>query len=457
MNTTSVTSPISWVQAYAELKAVIPEIADSFNDLYLALPEEERNSLKVVAAEYPYADKVVDDGYPYWPGRTKVPDDFIVSACLPFGFIVTNCCEVSDYIFTADSLEQISNALLPAGGAVGLFEIADCLTRVPHPQKPDWHITAGATSICVPINFATQQNRTIIERRLGETVDFLHLRNASSAVEQLFALEIFNTLRQNWTVRVLFFSRGWFDLLRHRGDLPSVSALGAALVKRAWKTFARVRRQKSNRLREYLNDAVKGGGNQRQLAEPAVSLFTCMEEVVAGRRPFYIPKISDCITGPFGAMSEKILKNFAQESWILTPEYLSPQCKVGYMRLDHASPAILNGPAKATKDKVIEIMSILRAAAQTARRRGSDDHPSFDLQAYVDLLPRVIFQTPATRSHSAPAQGSSVYQVHIDEHLKSIKPLTLTPQHFFDPHFDVIPRERSAFFRNSLRISMPPV
>jgi hypothetical protein len=457
MNTAAYPSPIPWAQAYAELLTVRRRIAHSFNDLYLSLSESERSTLQVAVAEYPYADKIIDDGYPYWPGGAEIPDHFIASENLPFGFVLTNACEASDYFFTSDSLEQISNALIHPGGAIGLFEIADSLTNVLNPLKPDWHITAGATTIHIPLNLATQHNRTIIERRLGETVDVMHLKNASSAIEQLIALDLFNRIRRNWTVRILFFSKSWFKLLRQRMDFPAANALRAHLVNRAWKTYARLRRQQSNRLRDYVNDAVKGGGNQRQLAETAVLLLTSIEDVLAGRRPFFIPRMKDCAVGPFGAISDEILKPFEQQSWVLVPEYLSEQDEVGFMKLDHASPAILNGQAKAAKDKVIAIMSIFRAAAQAAKRRQRDDQPSFDLQHYVDLLPHVVFQTPATRSQSTPAQGPSVYQFRMDKQLKPTKPYILTQQAFFDPLFDVIPRERSAFFRNSLRISKSPI
>jgi hypothetical protein len=462
MNVPAYPTLIPWAQAYTEFLTVRRRIAHSFNDLYLSLSESEQSELQVAVAEYPYADKIVDDGYPYWPSGTEIPDNFIASDKLPFGFILTNSCEASDYLFTADSLEQVSNGLIPAGGAIGLFEIADFLTNLPNrhdwqPQKADWQITAGATTIHIPLNLATQHNRTIIERRLGETVDFMHLKNASSAIEQLSALEIFNSIRKNWTVRVLFFSKTWFKLLRQRTDYPAANELRAHVVNRAWKAYARVRRQKSNRLRECLEDAFKGGSNQRQLAETAVSLLTSLEDVLAGRRPFFIPRRKNSHVGPFGAICHEILKYFEQESWVLAPGYLSADNEVGYMKLDHASPTILNGPAKAAKDKVIEIMSILRAAAQSAKKRHGDNQPSFDLQPYVDLLPHVVFQTPATRSQSSPAQGPSVYQFRMDKQLKPTKPHILTQQAFFDPLFDVIPRERSAFFRNSLRISKNPI
>ncbi len=429
-------------------------VANSFNNLYTSFPEDQRNSLQVAIAEYPYGDKIVDDGYPYWPDRTEIPEQFIASAVLPFGFILKNCCEASDFIFTADSLEQFSNALLDPGGAIGLFEIADCLTGVPYPQKPDWHITAGATSIYVLPNLATQQNRMIIERQFGETVDFLRLKNSPSLIEQLFLLDIFNSIRRKWTVKILFFSRSWFQALRQYTDLPAANALRGLLIDRAWKTFARVRKQKSNRLREHLNDAAR---NQTQLAESAVSLLSCVEEILAGRRPCFVPMIADSDAGPFGAISREIIQKFTQECWVLAPAYLSAATEVGYIKLDHASPAILNGrSSKAAKDKVIEIMSVLRAAAQVARRLQNHNRANFDLQLYVDLLPHIAFQTPATKSRSAPTQGPSIYKISIDEHLTNAKPQALTQQNFFHPLFEVIPRERSAFFRNSMRISTKP-
>ena len=283
MNTVAAPSPVPWAQAYAELRSVHERSAEAFNDLYVSIPQAEQSSLQVAIADYPYGEKIVDDGYAYWPDRAEIPEQFIASAALPFGLILKNSCEASDFIFTADSLEQFSSALLTPGGSVGLFEIADCLTEVPFPQKPDWHITAGAMLIYVLPNLATQQNRTIIERHLGETVDFLRLKNCTSLIEQLFLLETFQRIRRNWTVRMLFFSRGWFTLLRRYTDLPAAHALREMLIDRAWKTFARVRKQKSNRLREHLNDAARGGGNQTQLAELAVTLLTCVDDILAGR------------------------------------------------------------------------------------------------------------------------------------------------------------------------------
>ena len=165
-----------------------------------------------------------------------------------------------------------------------------------------------------------------------------------------------------------------------------------------------------------------------------------------------MPTTVDGDAGPFGTISSEIIGKLTKERWILAPTYLSRATEIGYIKLDHASPAILNGRAtKGVKDKVIEIMSLLRTAAQSARRQGVQTRVNFDLQSYVDLLPHVMFQTPATRLHFSP-QGPSIYQVAFDEHLKNVRPITLTQKDFFYPLFEVTPRERCAFFRNSLRI-----
>ena len=129
MHASLVQTPIPWSQAHAELKALRHRIADVFDNFYQSLPEQDRQRLQVAIARYPYADRIVSGGYPYWPNETEVPPDFIVSSSLPFGFILENCCEVSELLFTQDSLEQFSQALLAPRETIGLFELVDSHNR----------------------------------------------------------------------------------------------------------------------------------------------------------------------------------------------------------------------------------------------------------------------------------------------------------------------------------------
>ena len=133
---------VPWSHARGELGAVKRRVADVFDDFYRSMPPEEQERLRVAIVQYPYADKVVDAGHPYWPNKIEVPNEFIACGSLPFGFILENCCEVYDYSLTAEALEQVSTALLEPGETIGAFELADFLTEVPNPQRPEWNIAA---------------------------------------------------------------------------------------------------------------------------------------------------------------------------------------------------------------------------------------------------------------------------------------------------------------------------
>jgi hypothetical protein len=447
MDTPLAQTCVPWPQARAELQVLGHRISDVFDNFYDSMQPEDQERLQVAIVEYPYGDKIIDGGRPYWPDETDVPPTFIASACLPFGFILENCCEVSDFIFTSECMERIPQALLSPRETIGLFEIVDCFTGVPHPQKPEWNVTAGVTSIYTLPNLHTRQNKQLVERQLGEPVEF---SPRDSLINQLRPLQMFQEIRQKWKVKVLYFSRSWFELLINHRATPAATAVRVLLTEKSWKAWARVRKQKSNRLREHLNDAARGGINQTNLAESAVLLLTCIEEILADRRPCFAPAWNDDPMGPFGTISTEIISAaVAEPAWILRPIYLSFKLanEIGFMRLDHASAPILNGrPAKGAMEKVRDIMSILRLAAQSVKKNHKDSQADFDLQTYVNLLPHIVFQTPATKLSAGP----NYYKFAKES---PVRPLQVTQAEFYNPHFTDFPRERCPFFRNSLRVS----
>jgi hypothetical protein len=448
MDTPSIQTCVPWPHARAELRTLGRRKADVFDDFYNSMQPQDQERLQVAIVQYPYGDKIVDAGRPYWPGETEVPQNFIASAYLPFGFILENCCEVSDFIFSSECMEQIPQALLPPRETIGLFEVVDCFTGVPHPQKPEWHITAGATSIYTLPNLHTRQNKQLVERQLGEPVEF---SARDSLINQLRPLQVFQEIKQKWKVRVLYFSRGWFELLIDHRATPAATAVMGLLTERSWKALARVRKQKSNRLREHLNEATHGGVNQTNLAHSAVLLLTCIEEILADRRACFAPAWEDDELGPFGTISTEIISAAAAEpaAWILRPTYLSFNVAkgVGYMRLDHASAIIMSGRStKGAMEKVRDIMSILRVATQGVKKKHNGSQAHSDLQSYVDLLPHVAFQTPTTKWSGGP----NYYKFEKDS---PGRPQPLAQADFYAPHFADFPRERCPFFRNSLRVS----
>ena len=325
-----------------------------------------------------------------------------------------------------------------------MFELADYLTDVPKPQEPNWHITAGATSTYVLPNLTTKQNRKLIWTQLGADVDSLKLKETTTFTDQMIGVEAFDKIRQSWRTRILYFSAAWFE--RFRDSEASGSKVRALLISRAWKTYSRIRAQKSNRLREALNDVAKGA-SQLHLAQSAVPLLTSLDDILAGRRPCFVPVVEDTDAGPFEAISSKVVAKMSDDSpWILVPTYLSNETEVGFVKLDHATPGLQNGgSAQGARDRIIEIVRLLRAAAH--KRSRSDNEDDYDLKSYVNLLRHLMFQSPPTN------QGSAIYNVTIDEQLAQARIGELTPQDFYGNLFAVIPRERCAFFRNSIRIA----
>ncbi len=442
MSASYVQNPVPWVAAYPELSKVRPDVADVLNAFYTSQPETDRADLTIAVADYPYADNIVDDGRPFWPGNKAIPPEYLIDGRLPFGIILNNYCEVSDFIFIHDKLEQVSQALLYPGGGVGLFELADYLTNVPNPQEPNWHITAGATSTYVVPNLTTKQNRKVMKEQFGADVDSLKLKEATTFADQMMGVAAFETIRKAWRLRMLYFSASWFERIRNSDALGSRAR--DVLVSRAWKTYSRIRTQKSNRLREALSD-VATGGNQFHLAQAAVTLLSSLDDIFVGRRTCFVPVFEDTVAGPFGAISSQLVSKMMDEPpWILIPTYLSEQTPVGFVKLEHVTPNLQNGGATqgGARDKIVEIARMLRAAAY--RRSGSDD--DCDLQSYVDLLHHLVFQSPPT------SQGSTIYDIVIDPQLVQARVRELTPNDFYSNLFTKIPRERCAFFRSSIRI-----
>lgn len=444
---------VPWEKARAQFRAVRANLSDHLDRFYGSIPEDRRAQLTVAVVEYSYGEKIVEDGWPYWPGEAEIPPEFIIAQGLPLGFILENSCEILEYSVGPVSVTQVSQAMLQAGEAIGLFEMTDALTEMPQPKAPDWHITAGATSIHALPNLGTQQNVNRLEKALNEHIDHFSFSDAPYLIDQLLSLRAMDTIRQGWRVRIVYFSRAWFDeLMPRQYDEGAPSTLIRVMLRQAWKSTARVRNYQSNVLYERLR-IVRGGGTRTQMAAAAAALLTGTENVLAGRRPCYVPMRSDGPAGPFGAISQEIIGAATSENWVLAPCYLEADVRVGYLKLEHVAPPILDaGTSKGMKDKVTEMMSILRSAAQ---KEANAKRAKFEIASYVRLLDRMMFQTPNTRAGSTD-NGPSVYRIMLDERFSNVKSLPMTPKEFYAPLFSTLPNERCPFFRNAVRLEAAP-
>ena len=435
--------PLAWDQARREIERLRPDLAKLFDELYQLQDEQKQRELKVVSAEYTYGESVIHEGKAVLPERNSFSTEFIVAKNLPLGIIIKNSCEVN----LDESLLGITDAILDPGEFLGLFELADEIAKVPNPPRPIWNIRAGVCSINAIPNLATQQNRSKFARKFGIYIGDLGSSEGGSLFDQLKRLPPFHEIAKNWRVRIIYFSRSWFDLLQNDTAEP-MRNLSDDLLKRAWRNLAtRLRDRDPRPLQQKLRHAVVA--NYGETADAAGLFFRCVKDVLDGRQPFYVPLTTNHKSGPFGEIADQILSVVTDQRCVLCPTYLAKGARIGYLKLEQLVPAILAARTAGggIKDRVLEMMNVLKLADQKERR---DKVSNGEIGTYVELLNHITFQSP---SGGAGVSGRpSIYMVSFDQRTSSVSPREFELAEFYKPHFPKPPNERCAFFRSSVRI-----
>lgn len=434
---------IAWDVARGEIAKVRPNLAEMLNDCYVAQSSELQASMKTMVADYRYGSRIIEDGWPYLPGEQPFPQEFLVSARLPLGIVTENACESTEYAPMGNVSVQVAETILVPSDFVGLFEAVDTLTRVPRPPLPSWNIYAGASSIHALPNLTTQQNRNKLERALGCHIDEIGFREADGLLSQLKLLPEFDRISNGWRVRIVYLSGAWLQAI---GDQSRNGKALENIIRRAWKNLARIRDKDAASLQKKLREAV--APEHADVADAAGLLLKRIKDVLASRQPCYIPARENSIFGPFRDIAERVLSHVTEENWILQPAYLSETSPTGYLKLEQVVPSTLNSRGSGSvKDRVIHMMSVLRSAIVKENRA---KHPSEEITSYLDILQRVMFQTPGTKSNQNT--GPSVYRIHFGGKLKQVVQTELTQTDFYSSLFAAMPSERCAFFRHALRI-----
>ncbi len=340
----------------------------------------------------------------------------------------------------------ITDAILEPGDFVGLFETADEIAKVPNSLPPAWSIRAGVCNINAIPNLATQQNRSKLARKFGLYIGDIGLNEEASLFDQLERLPQFHDIANNWRVRIIYFSRDWFDLLQ--GDAPGPArSLGDGLVRRAWRNLARVRDKDPRTLQQKLRRVLSP--NYGETADAVGLFFKRVEDVMDSRQPFYVPLTGNTKSGPFGDISDQILSVVTSQSCVLCPAYMAKGARIGYLKLEQLAPAILGtrSAGGSIKDRVLRMMNVLTLVDQKEQR---DKGSKGEIAAYVELLNHITFQSPSI-GVGAGARPS-VYMVSFNQRTSSVSPMEFPLAEFYKPHFSTPPNERCAFFRSSVRI-----
>jgi hypothetical protein len=432
-----------WRLLKSELDRARPRFLFHLEKFFESLSAEWKEKLKVQVTEYYYGEKLAVDGWPLWPRNAPVLPEYLVAHNFPLGVITENACEISEY--TGERTSKLApEAILIPGDFIGLFEAVDFLSRVPNPPIPKWNISAGACSIYALKNLATQQNRARLGKALRQHVSIAD----TDLLTQLKSLDIFDQIGKNWKVRVIWFSKGWIEALRLHYAGTEANRLIEYLTRRAWKNLARIRDKDPVPLQKALREATNAKGKRVEITELAGVLIKRANDVLLGRQPCYMPVKTDNELGPFRNICEMILSHVSSENWILCPRYLLKDDKVGYMRLDHVIPTIFSSRnGHGIKGKIIEMMSVLATAS---RNKIPERRFSEEMFSHMKSINNIIFQTPGSASFSEGGDSKpSIYKITLDV---SARADDVAKLHFYQPLFNVMPTERCAFFRSSMRI-----
>ncbi len=442
---------LTWNQARAEIAKIKPVVATDLNGVFQTQSVQNQKKLKTLAVEYDYGECIIDNGMPLLPPEAAGPDGYIVSERLPLGFITRNACELCEYIAVDGANIRTAHTILYPGDFLGLFEVADLLTTVPNPSEPAWNVYSGVISIDAIPNLNTKQNRSKLARAYGQPIGDLSMSDAYGLINQLRKLPVFHEISGKWRVRVIYFSREWIDVIVRAKPSEATGRVTAGLLDSAWKNLARIRGDEATILNRKFRDAVQPLRGRYSLADSAADFLRLANDVLAGRRPGYVPLAENSVNGPFGDIAEQILGHITEQNAVLCPSYLSSpgagkdNAKVGYLKLAHAAPHIASRHIKGSaKERVLEMMNVLRLAVQ--RERAESRGANF-IERYLDVLNHITFRTPDVGG------GKPVtYKVHIDPQTSVATAEDVDPATFFDDIFASPPNERCAFFLSSVRI-----
>jgi hypothetical protein len=434
-----------WRALKEELDSVRPRLFPLLENFFLSLPLERRNKLGVTVTEYGYGEKLSTDGWPFWPGSTEIKEHYLINEKFPLGVITKNACEVSEYTGRKTTQSMAPEAILVPGDFLGLFETVDYLTRVPNPPIPKWNISAGACSIYALKKLGTQQNTVKLERALRQ---HLSIADASDLLTQLRSLNVFKKACQHWRVRVVWFSKAWVETLRVHYSTGEANRLIEHITRRAWKNLARIRDKDPVPLQKALREATHAKGKRLEVVELAGTLVKRANDVLLGRQPCYVPVKINNELGPFANICDLILSHITTENWILCPQYLTGEHNAGYMKLDHVVPTLFdtrNG--RGIKSKIIDMMGILASAGRNRIREKRYEEEIFSRMASLN---KILFQTPDAAGFSGSRESKpSIYKMILES---TAKAEDVSKEHFYKPPFNVMPSERCAFFRSSMRI-----
>jgi hypothetical protein len=445
------------------LATVNPQLASLVGAVYQSSSEARKAGLCFALARYPFADYIIRAGHALAPGGKDFPADWLVTGQLPFGVILKNAVEVVEGVVGSTSIDGMPQAILGTGELMGLFELVDKLKDAKGPIKPDWTIYSGARSIRF-IEFPTQEGKwTKLRAKYPQSLGPYNRYEAQRHDEFYYLRRIrpLLDLCRQWSSEILYFSPGWVALLGN----GSIGALTGAnqddahrlvrfLTDTAWQPAATVR-QSSNMVKKILESW--GGSKDVARCNAAYLLVTLCGEVLAGRRPCFVPVGDRPDLAPFETIQRDFLRVGDLRETILAPAYLGPG-QSGYVPLHLYVPgAFRENP----KDGLAEVLKIIARTKRRARERHVEqdvEHAAVPALDVDDIFSRSQFRVRTGQARRMGKHGS-VATFHVDfsqsdrtgDYIESAIDIT----EFYDQPFgskEEVPASDCKFFRVSVKL-----
>ena len=445
------------------LGTVNPELAHLVDAVYQTSSDAQKAGLSFALARYPFADYIIRAGHALAPDGKDFPTDWLVTDQLPFGVIIKNSVEVVEGVVGSANIVEMPQAILGAGKLVGLFELLDKLKDAKGPIKPDWMIYSGARNIRF-IDFPTQEGKWTKLRSKYPHALGPYSRGEAQALEEFWYLRRIRPLLdkcREWNSEILYFSPGWVALLANNSLMTLNGAnrehahnLVRFLTDAAWLAAAVVR-QSSNLTEKMLESW--GGSKDVAKCNAAYLLVTLCREVLAGRRPCFVPVRGRLDFAPFDTLRRDFLQVADLRDTILAPSYLNPG-ESGYLPLHYYVPdAFRENP----RDGLIAVLNIIARTKKKARDRRVDEDvehaavPAFDVN---DIFSRIQFRVRTGQARRMGRHGAvATFRANFSKadrtgnYEESVIDMSEFYGHFFDSEADM-PTSDCKFFRVCVKL-----
>lgn len=459
---------MSFDQARQQFSHANPKIWATLTEVYEGAAPADQTQLKFVRAQYRFGTYVLRGGRAFATTGDDLENALKHSQVrCPLAMVLKNKFEVIDKepVVTHAPKEDarifhgLTEAIIPEGGFIGLFETLDYALNANGPAAQHWTISAGARNyypMFLPLPLGTDDKNAVRKRFKEHSNEYDSALQLHELVQSLAEMK---GVADKWSADLLFFSPSWADRIKNIAQNatknPAITALLSLLAK-GWGAEAKVRTAGPTFM-----DALYelGGTDDAKVLYASAWLLQIADEITSARRPCYAYIANDDTMGPFPTIEAELLAPLKRPARILRPTYLDA-VNVGYLPLTSVSGAyFISDPG----NRLRSVTDCIGRAMLSAPK-GNAQGGRIGLGAHCRRLPvleddslfaNLTFRVPSFDADSRPiTKQSAMRTVRIDPRNKRVVD-ALSEEQFFAPAFvqgDTTPTR--GFFKACMRLQV---